>query len=171
MQTESDRVESSDEISQHFDALTGLPDRSFLLSKLAELTSGERAADRQFAVLFVDLDNFKQVNDAHGHLVGDRVLSVVSRRLSDSIRDGDYVVRYGGDEFVLLVDRITTPSEVEPVVSRIHLVLAEPISLPEGDFTLSASIGAALATPEDRRPEDLLAAADRAMYAAKRANA
>jgi diguanylate cyclase (GGDEF)-like protein len=171
MQAECHVAQSSQAKSQHFDTLTGLPDRSFLLTRLSELMSGERSADRQFAVLFVDLDNFKQINDAHGHLVGDRVLSVVGGRLSDSIRDGDYVVRYGGDEFVLLVDRVTAPAEIEPVISRIQLVLAEPISLPEGDFRLSASVGVALATPGHRTPEDLLAAADRAMYAAKRANA
>jgi diguanylate cyclase (GGDEF)-like protein len=155
---------------EHRDALTGLPDRTFLLSRLASLMNCERAAQRQFAVLFVDLDNFKQVNDTHGHLIGDRVLAVAARRLSDSVRDGDYVVRFGGDEFVLLVDGVTSPSDIEPVVSRIHAVLAEIISLPEGDFTLRVSVGAALASPDHQTPEALLAAADRAMYEAKRLN-
>jgi diguanylate cyclase (GGDEF)-like protein len=171
MQTGGDGAESSPTKSQYLDALTGLPDRSFLLSELRDLMTGERSADRQFAILFVDLDNFKQVNDAHGHLVGDRVLSIVAGRLSDSIRDGDFVVRYGGDEFVLLVKHVATPAEIEPVASRVHLVLAEPISLPEGNFILSASIGAALATPGHHTPEDILAEADRAMYAAKRTSA
>ena len=138
---------------------------------MTALMDGGHSGDRQFAVLFVDLDNFKQVNDTHGHLVGDRVLSVAARRLSDSVRDGDHVVRYGGDEFVLLMERVASQSDIEPLVGRIHAVLAEVISLPEGDFTLSVSVGAALASPEHQTPEDLLAAADRAMYAAKRLNA
>jgi diguanylate cyclase (GGDEF)-like protein len=155
---------------EHRDSLTGLPDRTFLLTRLTALMNCERADDRQFAVLFVDLDNFKQVNDTHGHPIGDRVLAIAARRLSDSVRDGDYVVRYGGDEFVLLVEGVTSQSDIEPLVSRIHTVLAEVISLPEGDFTLKVSVGAALASPEHQTPEDLLAAADRAMYAAKRAS-
>lgn len=157
--------------SKHRDALTGLPDRTFLLSRMTALMEAESTGDRQFAVLFVDLDNFKQVNDTHGHLVGDRVLSAAARRLSDSVRDGDHVVRYGGDEFVLLMERVASQSDIEPLVSRIHSVLAEVISLQEGDFTLSVSVGAALASQDHKTPEDLLAAADRAMYAAKRLNA
>jgi diguanylate cyclase (GGDEF)-like protein len=155
---------------EHRDPLTGLPDRAFLLSRLAALMDAGHLRDRPFAVLFVDLDNFKQVNDSHGHLVGDRVLSIAARRLSDSVRDGDHVVRYGGDEFVLLVDGVTSQSDLEPIISRIHSALADVIALPEGDFTLKVSVGAAVASHEHRTPEDLLAAADRAMYAAKRLN-
>jgi diguanylate cyclase (GGDEF)-like protein len=164
---EADRLQPQPE---HRDPLTGLPDRAFLLSRLAALMDAGPSRDRPFAVLFVDLDNFKQVNDSHGHLVGDRVLSIAARRLSDSVRDGDHVVRYGGDEFVLLVERVASPSDLEPIICRIHSALAEVIALPEGDFTLRVSVGAALASHEHRTPEDLLAAADRAMYVAKRLN-
>jgi diguanylate cyclase (GGDEF)-like protein len=150
------------------DPLTGLPDRQFLLLRLAALLRGERSADRQFAVLFVDLDNFKQVNDAHGHLMGDSVLREVARRLSDSVRDGDHVVRFGGDEFVVLVERVTGRSEIEPIIGRIHAALQKPIALPDGEFTLSLSIGVAEVSPDHHSPEDLLRDADRAMYAAKR---
>jgi diguanylate cyclase (GGDEF)-like protein len=152
------------------DPLTGLPDRTFLLSRLAELMRGERTTDRPFAVLFVDLDNFKQVNDAEGHLVGDRVLGEVARRLASCVREGDHVARYGGDEFVVLVERVAAPADIEPIIRRIHAVLAKPIATLEGDVSLSVSIGSAEASPEYRRPEDVLAAADRAMYAAKRSN-
>jgi diguanylate cyclase (GGDEF)-like protein len=149
--------------------LTGLADREYLLRRMSALLRGERAADRQFAVLFVDLDNFKQVNDAHGHLMGDRVLREVARRLVGCVRDGDSVVRFGGDEFVVLVEGVAGPTEIEPIVGRIHAALQQPIALPEGEFTLSLSIGAAIASPDHLSPEDLLQAADRAMYAAKRA--
>jgi diguanylate cyclase (GGDEF)-like protein len=163
-----DSPASHDMKPPHRDSLTGLPDRAFLLSRLSAWMDGQRPGDRHFAILFVDLDNFKQVNDAHGHLVGDRVLSAVAKRLSDCVRDGDHVARYGGDEFVVLLSHVTHQSELEPIISRIRAVLAEPISLPEGDFALSVSIGAALASPEHQRPEDILAVADRAMYASKR---
>jgi diguanylate cyclase (GGDEF)-like protein len=151
------------------DPLTLLPDRAFLMSRLSMLLEGERAADRQFAVLFIDLDNFKQINDRHGHLLGDRVLCEVADRLSSCVREGDYVTRFGGDEFVVLLDRVTGLKDVEPVIARIHDALATPISLPEGEFPLSLSIGVALAAGHHRTAEDVLSDADRQMYAAKRA--
>jgi diguanylate cyclase (GGDEF)-like protein len=158
----------SDSDRERIDPLTGLPDRSVLMARMAGLLGGERAADCQFAVLFIDLDNFKQVNDAHGHLVGDRVLGEVARRLADCVRTGDLVVRFGGDEFVALIERISTWEEIQPVVDRIHTALAEPISLPDGDATLSVSVGVAEASADHLTPEDLLRDADRAMYALKR---
>ena len=152
----------------HGDTLTGLPDRAFLLSRLAELLNGDRSADRQFAVLFVDLDNFKQVNDSHGHLVGDRVLREAARQLSNCVRAGDHIVRYGGDEFVVLVERVTGGQDIEPVVARIHAALQKPIALPDGEVVLTVSVGVAQATSAHHTPEDLIAEADRAMYASKR---
>ena len=155
---------------QRRDPLTGLPDRAFLLARLSALLRGDEGADRQFAVLFVDLNNFKRVNDAQGHLVGDRVLREVARRLVQCVRDGDHVVRFGGDEFVVLVEQVAARAEVEPIIGRIHAVLAKPIALPDGEVTLSVSIGAAEASPEHHTAEDILSAADRAMYATKRSN-
>ena len=149
------------------DPLTGLQDRAFLLAHLEELLHSARSADHHFAVLFVDLDNFKQINDAYGHLVGDEVLVEIARRLSRCVRDEDYVVRFGGDEFVVLIERIGERRDVQPVVERIHDALEEPIALPVGDFRLSVSIGTAEASPKFQSPEEMLAAADRAMYASK----
>jgi diguanylate cyclase (GGDEF)-like protein len=150
------------------DPLTGLGDRAFLYSRLTALLGGDRAGDRQFAVLFVDLDNFKQVNDAYGHLVGDRALQEVARRLTSCVRDNDHVVRFGGDEFVVLAEGIASASDIEPIVNRIHSVLEEPISLPDGEVTLTVSVGLAEASSDHLIAEDVLAAADRAMYASKR---
>jgi diguanylate cyclase (GGDEF)-like protein len=150
------------------DPLTGLHDRSFLLARLEALLQSERSADHNFAILFVDLDNFKQINDAYGHLVGDGVLAEVACRLSQCVREGDYVVRFGGDEFVVLMERLSHGLDVQSVVDRIHFSLEEPIAIAQGEARLSVSVGVAEASPEFRSPEDLLAAADRAMYASKR---
>jgi diguanylate cyclase (GGDEF)-like protein len=151
------------------DPLTQLPDREFLLSRLSSRLQGDRAADRKFAVLFVDLDNFKQINDAYGHLLGDRVLREVASRLSESIRQGDNVTRFGGDEFVVLLENIEAPEEIVPVVARVRDAFATPIVLAEGEFQLSLSIGVTKSAPHHRTAEDVLAEADREMYAAKRA--
>lgn len=150
------------------DPLTGLPDRTFLLDRLDSLLASGRASDHQFAILFVDLNDFKQVNDTYGHLVGDRVLCEVVNRMASCVRAGDHVARYGGDEFVVLVGRIRSEKEVKPVVDRIHDALKAPFALPDGEVTLSVSVGMAMAGPETHTAEDLLAAADEAMYASKR---
>jgi diguanylate cyclase (GGDEF)-like protein len=151
------------------DPLTGLADREFLMQRVATLLEGERTVDRQFAVVFLDLDNFKQVNDEFGHLIGDNVLREAARRIAGCLRNGDRVVRYGGDEFVAIVEGVTSATEVEPVIGRIHLALASPIAVPGGLVSLSLSAGVAWASEAGGSPAELLAAADRAMYAAKRA--
>jgi diguanylate cyclase (GGDEF)-like protein len=150
------------------DPLTGLADRTFIMSRIESLLAGDRAEDRRFAVLFIDLDNFKQVNDSYGHLAGDRVLSEVAQRLAHALRAGDHIARFGGDEFVVLVEHVAEWDEIGPVVDRIRAALAEPIAVPDGMTTLGASIGVAEASHEFQTPEELLAAADRAMYASKR---
>lgn len=152
------------------DPLTGLADRDFLFSRLVILLRGARHGDHQFGVLFVDLDNFKDVNDRHGHLIGDVVLREAARRLSNCVRDGDHIVRFGGDEFVVLVERAAGPAEMQPIIQRIAAAIAKPIAVPGGEVTLSLSVGLAMALPEYQSPDELLAAADRAMYASKRAS-
>lgn len=154
---------------QRNDPLTGVADRAFLFDRLEGLLQGDRTADRQFAVLFIDLNNFKDVNDTYGHLVGDRVLREVALRLASCVRTCDHVARYGGDEFVVLLEGVNGWHEITPVVSRIHASLNNSISLNQGEVVLSVSIGIAVASPEHRSAEDLLAEADRAMYAVKRA--
>jgi diguanylate cyclase (GGDEF)-like protein len=150
------------------DSLTGLPDRAFLMERLSTMLAGERVADRQFALIFLDLDNFKQVNDQFGHLIGDDVLREAARRIADCLREGDCMVRYGGDEFVALIDGVTEAREVEPVIGRIHMAIAKPFAVPGGEVVLSLSAGVAWGSEALGSPEKLLADADRAMYAAKR---
>jgi diguanylate cyclase (GGDEF)-like protein len=122
-------------------------------------------------VLFIDVDEFKQVNDRYGHLIGDRVLREVAQRLSGCVREDDLFVRFGGDEFVAVISNVGGWEEYEPVIARMHAALKTPISAPEGELRVSVSIGAAEYSAEHRIPEDLLAAADRAMYLVKRRRA
>ena len=145
------------------DPLTGRLDRSFLEIRLRELLQGAQTSNRQFALLFIDLDNFKEVNDRHGHLVGDRVLREAARRLAACVGKDDAVVRYGGDEFVVLVENVSDATELEALVAGIRKTIAAPITLPEGEVRLSVSMGAAVSSPEYRTPDEVIAAADRAM--------
>jgi diguanylate cyclase (GGDEF)-like protein len=149
------------------DPVTGLPDRESLMQRLAALLGGNRAVDRRFAVLFLDLDNFKQVNDEFGHLVGDRILREAAQRIASCVREGDLLARFGGDEFVALIHSVTTADEVEPVVERIRSALTKPISIGIDEVKLALSAGVAIASAEHRTPDELLALADRAMYAVK----
>jgi diguanylate cyclase (GGDEF)-like protein len=150
------------------DPLTGLPDRALLVSQMTERLQGDRVSDRRFAVLFLDLDNFKRVNDEFGHLRGDAVLRAAARRIEGCLRERDFIARYGGDEFVALIDGITLGHEVRPVIDRIQMALNRPIELAEGPLSLTLSAGVAVASGAGGTPEELLAAADRAMYATKR---
>ena len=125
------------------DPLTGLADRAFILDRLSTMLHGDRSDDQRCAVLFIDVDGFKQVNDAYGHLVGDRVLCEVARRLAACVRAGDHVARFGGDEFVVLLERVGGRDEIEPVVRRIQAAFERPIALPQGEVTLGVSVGAA----------------------------
>jgi diguanylate cyclase (GGDEF)-like protein len=167
-QAELETTDATQGSSPRRDPLTGLHDRAFLKSRLAALLAGDRSADQQFVLLFVDVDGFKRVNDAYGHLVGDGVLREVASRLKSCVRDHDHVVRFGGDEFVVLAENVSGANDVEPIIDRIHAILAQPISVPGSEVTLSVSIGVAEASPHYRSPEELLDAADRAMYATKR---
>jgi len=149
------------------DPLTGLADRAFLMERLNSLVRGGRSRDHQCAVLFIDVDGFKQVNDAYGHLVGDHVLCEVARRLAECVRSDDHVARFGGDEFVVVLENVRDRDEIQPVVDRISAAFDRPVALPQGDVRLTVSVGVAQA--EGQTAEQLLDAADRAMYAAKRA--
>jgi len=153
------------------DPLTGLADRGFILNKLKAIFLGDRQEDQRCAVLFIDVDGFKQVNDVYGHLVGDRVLGEIARRLAEVVRVEDHVARFGGDEFLVLLERVGDCEDFAPLVRRIQAAFARPIFLPQGEVTLSVSIGAARAGHDGNTPEALIDAADRAMYAAKRATA
>ncbi|MBT8215364.1 MAG: EAL domain-containing protein [Acidimicrobiia bacterium] len=149
------------------DSLTKLANRTLFADRLAHAL--ERAADshRTVAVLFLDLDDFKTVNDSLGHAAGDRLLVGVAQRIQAATRPGDTVARFGGDEFAVLLEDLHGPDDAEDAAERIVNTLAVPFRIRERDFTSHASIGVAIADAGST-PDQLLRDADTAMYAAKR---
>ena len=148
------------------DALTGLANRRKLIDTLADLLDGGRSGDRQFAVLFCDLDGFKQVNDTLGHDIGDAVLIEVGRRLAAISREHDLVCRVAGDEFVVILQRIRDEHQGKAAARRYLDSLTAPVDLVGRSIPVSASVGLALPRPGDT-PASLLRAADQGMYLAK----
>ena len=151
------------------DALTGLPNRAFFLEQL-KYTIGRagRRADDLFAVLFLDLDNFKVVNDSVGHHAGDELLVAVARRLEQCMRGGDMVARLGGDEFAILLEHVSEIGDAALIAERVQASLAAPIDLGGYQVFTSVSIGVALSSSANELPDYLLRSADMAMYRAKR---
>lgn len=150
------------------DPLTGLPNRNYfnsLLDHAIERTS--RRNDYTFAVLYLDLDRFKYINDSLGHAYGDKFLEVVAQVLKNCLRPGDYIARLGGDEFAILLDSVPDEQEVSNIANRIQQVLSKPIHLDKHETFTSASIGIALSTRGYANPQDILRDADIAMYSAK----
>ncbi len=150
------------------DALTGLPNRTLLLDRLERsMVRMARRPEHRFAVLFLDLDGFKVVNDSLGHQTGDQLLIDLSRRLETCLRQGDTIARLGGDEFVVLIDDIEDVKDVLDLASRALQELERPFSLNGIDLVTTASIGVALSGPGYSSAETLLRDADIAMYQAK----
>lgn len=150
-----------------FDTVTGLPNRRLFLDRLSvAVAQPSRRPDAQYAVIFLDLDGFKLVNDSLGHLVGDQLLIVVAERLRAQLRSVDTAARFGGDEFaVLLTDPL--PDELLTIARRIQASIADPVLLAGHDVTVTASAGIATSATGYTDPEDVLRDADIAMYEAK----
>ncbi len=163
----TDRVEAAAELEEraYHDALTGLPNRALLLQRVREALDRARAQDRLVAVLFLDLDRFKVVNDSLGHAAGDELLIEVARRLNRVVRDTDTVSRLGGDEFVVVID-IEDKEESVLAADRFRREIAEPIILGSESMVVTTSIGIAVSDGSDE-PADLLRDADTALYRAK----
>ena len=149
------------------DPVTGLANRRLLDDELEAAVARAERSKGQLAVVFVDLDGFKRLNDVHGHAAGDAVLQSVARRLRDSVRAGDLAARYGGDEFVAVLIDVADAAEVDAMLTRLRAAMREPVHGPGGPHHVSASIGVAVWQP-GMTGEDLLARADHAMYDDKR---
>ena len=150
------------------DQLTGLPNRLLLQERLEHGALRAHRTQTYTAVLFLDLDRFKQVNDTHGHLVGDQLLCSVAQRLSTLVRSGDTLSRFAGDEFVFLCEDLASIDDVSTLVTRIAEAFLEPFQLEGVEIAVSASVGLAYVGPGEIVTPDLLTRADLDMYRAKR---
>jgi diguanylate cyclase (GGDEF)-like protein/PAS domain S-box-containing protein len=151
----------------YYDALTGLPNRSLFMNRLQQALAQAKRDERLMALLFIDLDKFKEVNDQYGHAFGDKLLNAVGLRLASCIRQNDTLARFGGDEFIMLLPGLSDTSAVKMVAEKILAIMAEPFCIDQRRFDVSSSIGIAL-YPQDGEDTDLLLKrADVAMYVAK----
>ena len=154
----------------HFDILTNLPNRSLLADRLSQAMVQCRRQGHSLAVVFLDLDGFKAVNDAYGHDVGDELLIALSLRMKEALREGDTLSRIGGDEFVAVLTDLThlnTVEDCEPVLARLLLAASEPVTIGDIVLNISASIGVTLYPKDNVDADQLMRHADQAMYVAK----
>ncbi len=166
------RKKESDELiwkQAHFDPLTGLPNRRMLHERLQQAIRRSQKSGRAMALLFVDLDRFKEINDTLGHHMGDVLLADAAQRLVDCVREGDTVARLGGDEFTVILNDLDDVGAIERVAQDILERLAEPFRLSDETGYVSGSVGVTIYPDDADNVEDLLRNADQAMYASKNA--
>lgn len=150
------------------DALTGLPNRTLFENRLEHGVAQAKRHDRTLAVMFLDLDGFKRINDAHGHDAGDAVLQIVADRLKEHARDDDTVSRFGGDEFLYLLTEIMEDQDAMLIAQKIAAAIQMPCVLSVGELTVKASIGIAVFPRDGASVAALIKSADTAMYECKR---
>ena len=149
------------------DALTGLANRRFLDDELPKAMGRARRSGTELAVVMLDLDDFKPINDRWGHAAGDALLKTLGQRLIDTLRDGDLAVRQGGDEFILLIEGIERKKHLNKLLTRISETIAKPFPLPKQSAQVRASMGITLFPQDDAEPEQLIRHADAALYVCK----
>ena len=150
------------------DALTDLPNRFLMADRLSQLLARAKRSSAAFAVLFMDIDRFKGVNDSRGHEFGDLLLRAVAKRLTSTVRQSDTVARIGGDEFVIILENLHQIAEADEVASKVQRALARPFTLERRRLKVTASIGISFYPENGEDTDTLLRAADYAMYLAKR---
>jgi diguanylate cyclase (GGDEF)-like protein/PAS domain S-box-containing protein len=165
----TERKQAEERIAQlaRTDSLTGLANRTTFIEGLQRAFASSRRGAPQFAVLYLDLDRFKDINDTLGHPVGDRLLVVAADRIRSGIRETDTAARFGGDEFAILLSEITDLSDAGRLAEKLRVALAKPAKIDGNELRITASVGIAIYDPHTAVPEDLLAQADVALYRAK----
>ena len=151
----------------HHDALTGLPNRILFNDRLEQSLKKAKRSHTKIAVLFIDLDHFKEINDSLGHAVGDEILKIVTKRLNRAIRNEDSIARLGGDEFVVMIDNLLQGQNASLLAQKILEVLAQPVTLEGHILYVSSSIGISIYPDDGSSTDNLLKYADAAMYKAK----
>ncbi|PKG23874.1 sensor domain-containing protein [Niallia nealsonii] len=162
--TERVQLEKLIKKKAYLDELTNLPNRRFLHGELTKYINGKK----KFALLFVDIDNFKIINDTYGHHNGDLALSAISKRLSTSVRKEDFVCRYGGDEFIILLRNIVELTQIKQLADRIISAFQEPFSIQSENFIVTASIGISIYPTHGYTVDALITNADKYMYEIKK---
>lgn len=155
------------EHSAHYDALTGLPNRVLLADRLRQAMLHSQRRNQALAVVYLDLDGFKSVNDMHGHAVGDELLVALAHRMKSALRDGDTLARIGGDEFVAVIVDLEQPDDCEIVLDRLLQAAADPVLIDGHVLKVSASIGVTQSPQDGADADQLMRHADQAMYIAK----
>ncbi|WP_424627209.1 putative bifunctional diguanylate cyclase/phosphodiesterase [Bradyrhizobium sp. SYSU BS000235] len=165
--TERRKAEARVAFMAHHDALTGLPNRVLFQERLQSDLARTKQIDKRIAVLCIDLDLFKHVNDSFGHPMGDRLLKMVAERLGTNLRATDLVARLGGDEFAMILEMDSSPNEVSQFAARLIDRLSEPYSIDSLEIVIGASVGIAISPGDGKTGEDFLRNADMALYRAK----
>lgn len=166
----TDRIRETERLEHlaHYDHLTNIPNRYLLLDRVRHLIAQSERNKSTFALLYIDLDKFKAINDTKGHAFGDQVLIETATRLKQSIRRSDTVARIGGDEFVLLLENMSNKNKVSAMAEILIQTLSEAIVINNEEFQVSCSIGIAMYPDDGLTTDTLLAVADKAMYKAKK---
>ncbi|NOX75472.1 MAG: EAL domain-containing protein [Gammaproteobacteria bacterium] len=165
--SEQKRTEEHIRHQAYHDALTGLPNRLLFSDRLEQALAQARRINETLAVMFIDLDRFKNINDSLGHAVGDQLLQDIAQRLAQCTRDEDSVARMGGDEFTVLLPRVRQQDDLDRIARKILHSLSQPLTVEGHELTVTASIGISLFPADGDRPDVLMKNADSAMYEAK----
>ncbi|MGM0645122.1 MAG: diguanylate cyclase domain-containing protein, partial [Thermodesulfobacteriota bacterium] len=158
------------EAMAHYDTLTGLPNRTLFFERLHQLHSQAMRYQRRYGIVFLDLDDFKPVNDTYGHKVGDALLQHVAQRLQANLRQADTVARLGGDEFAVLLSDIYDRQAAQQVADKLAAALGEPFDLEQAQVHIGVSAGAAIYPEDSDTAEAVLNRADQFMYQKKTAS-
>lgn len=153
-----------------YDQLTELPNRNLFYDRLDHAMKSVKRTNKKIAVLFIDLNDFKLINDNYGHNTGDIVISEVGKRLSNKARGADTIARYGGDEFTIILDGITVIEDAVSISQKLHDLILQPITIDDNEFVVTSAIGISICPDDTNDMNELIHLADKAMYEAKRQN-